>query len=121
MPGVAKRSEKKRRPKGTGSISVLPDGRADAEFKVKSWDGSERRERKRLASREEAEKWLLKIRHEAVTDTRRVFLPGPSRQSAWSPGFVSGPTLLHARPARRLQTSPKARKRGADRLGQARP
>lgn len=66
---MAKRAEKKRRPKGTGSISVLPDGRADAEFKVKSWDGTERRERKRLSSEEEAEKWLLKVRHEAATDT----------------------------------------------------
>jgi integrase len=54
----------KRRPKGSGSISVLPDGRADAEFKIRQWDGSIRRERKRLSSEDEAERWLLRVRHE---------------------------------------------------------
>jgi hypothetical protein len=65
---MPKRVDKRRRPKGTGSISVLPDGRADAEFKVRRPDGSERRVRKRLPSEADAERWLLRVRHEHATN-----------------------------------------------------
>lgn len=51
-------------PKGTGSISVRPDGKADAEIKIKEWDGTETRHRKRLPSREAAERWLVRVRYE---------------------------------------------------------
>lgn len=99
MPVVGKKAEKKRRPKGTGSISVLPDGRADAELKVKSWDGSERRERKRLASEEEAEKWLLKVRHEVATDTLLSAEAGRLTVSdyldAWLRDSVAGTVARH--------------------------
>jgi hypothetical protein len=44
-----------RRQKGTGSISTLADGRADAELKIRRLDGSVRRLRKRLSSTAEAE------------------------------------------------------------------
>lgn len=43
---------------------MLPDGRADAELKIREWDGSERRIRKRLPSKKEAERWLVKVRYE---------------------------------------------------------
>jgi integrase len=40
------------------------DGEADAEIKLKEWDGTESRRRKRLASKEAAERWLVRVRYE---------------------------------------------------------
>jgi hypothetical protein len=62
---------RRRRPKGTGSISVLKDGsgRADAELKVGEWDGTETRHRKRLPSKEAAERWLVRVRYEHERNT----------------------------------------------------
>jgi integrase len=54
----------KRRAKGTGSVSERPDGKADAEFKFREWDGTLTRRRKRLPSKEAAEKWLVRVRYE---------------------------------------------------------
>lgn len=65
-----------RRAKGTGSISVLPDGRADAEFKVREWDGQVRRIRKRLDSETDAERWLVRVRYEHERHT----LPSPESE-----------------------------------------
>ena len=55
---------KPRRPKGTGSISVRPDGKADAELKVTEWDGTLTRHRKRLPNKQAAERWLVRVRYE---------------------------------------------------------
>lgn len=55
---------KRRRTKGTGTVRVLSDGRADAEYVAKNLDGSPRRLYKRLPSKEDAERWLLRVRHE---------------------------------------------------------
>jgi len=65
-------SDGERRAKGTGSISVLPDGRADAEYKVRRFDGTYRRLRKRLPSEEDAERWLLKVRYEESENALRA-------------------------------------------------
>jgi integrase len=54
----------KRRAKGTGSVSERPDGKADAEFKFREWDGTLMRCRKRLPSKEAAERWLVRVRYE---------------------------------------------------------
>ena len=54
----------KRRAKGTGSVSERPDGKADAEFKFREWDGTLTRRRKRLPSKEAAERWLVRVRYE---------------------------------------------------------
>jgi integrase len=67
---------KERRRKGTGSISVGPGGRADAELKVKEWDGSIRRLRKRLPNEDEAERWLVRMRYEH----ERNMLPSPASE-----------------------------------------
>jgi hypothetical protein len=67
---AAKGREGSRRPKGTGSVSLLADGRADAEYKTKRWDGTVRRLRKRLPNGEAAEK--LKAGR-AWSDTGYVF------------------------------------------------
>lgn len=62
---MANKGKGVRRPKGTGSILVdAKTGKADAEIKLLNRDGSERRERKRLASEDEAERWLRQIRYE---------------------------------------------------------
>ena len=53
-----------RRSRGTGSISVRLDGKADAQLKVIDWDGTIRRIRKRLPSEKEAERWLVRVRYE---------------------------------------------------------
>lgn len=71
------RVKRPRRIKGTGSISVDPvTGKADAELKVREWDGSTRRIRKRLASEKEAERWLVKVRYEHERD----MLPSPESE-----------------------------------------
>lgn len=54
----------KRRPKGTGSISVRPDRKCDAELKVTEWDGTLTRHRKRLPNKKAAERWLVRVRYE---------------------------------------------------------
>jgi hypothetical protein len=50
---------------------VLKDGsgRADAELKVGEWDGTETRHRKRLPSKEAAERWLVRVRYEHERNT----------------------------------------------------
>ncbi len=58
-----------RRTRGTGSISVRPDGKADAELKVVEWDGTTRRIRKRLPSKKDAERWLVRVRYEHERNT----------------------------------------------------
>jgi hypothetical protein len=55
---------KPRRPRGTGSISVRPDRKADAELKVTEWDGTLTRHRKRLPNKQAAERWLVRVRYE---------------------------------------------------------
>lgn len=92
---------KPRRPKGTGSISVLKDGsgRADAELKVKNWDGTETRHRKRLPSEKAAERWLVKIRYEH----ERGMLPSAESErlmvadymNAWLKDSVEGTVARH--------------------------
>lgn len=59
----------KRRLRGTGSISLRPDGKADAEIRLREWDGTETRRRKRLPNKTAAERWLLKVRYEHERST----------------------------------------------------
>jgi integrase len=60
----------KRRPKGTGSISVNPKtGKADAELKLTEWDGTVTRHRKRLLNKQAAERWLVRVRYEHEQNT----------------------------------------------------
>jgi integrase len=55
----------RRRPKGTGGISVDPGtGKADVDLKLKNWDGTTTRYRKRLPSKETAERYAVRIRYE---------------------------------------------------------
>lgn len=45
-------------------MKVHPDGKTDIDVKVRSWDGEVRRIRKRLPSKEAADRYILKLRHE---------------------------------------------------------
>lgn len=89
----------KRRPKGTGSIKVLPDGRADAQYITKAWDGSPRRLYKRLPSEAAAERWLLKVRHEeaegALPAAGSDGLTVAAYLRAWLEESVSGTVARH--------------------------
>ena len=90
---------KGRRQKGSGSISVLPDGRADAEFKIRNFDRSVRRVRKRLSSEGEAERWLVKVRYEhdqnALPSEEAERLTVGAYLDAWLRDSVAGTVSRH--------------------------
>lgn len=86
-------------PKGTGGVTVLPNGKADIDVKVRSWDGSVRRIRKRLPSEEQAERHVLKLRHEEAEGA--LLAEGADRLTvgayldAWLEDSVAGTVARH--------------------------